>query len=488
MNEAKQDASLVFEHVQKHPERSLGVVTFSGAQQVAVENAINLLRSQNGQYEKFFAEGRENAFFVKNLESVQGDERDTIIFSIGYAKDQNGTMHMNFGPLSHSGGHRRLNVAITRAKYNVKLVGSIQPTDIRVEDGSPLGVRMLRQYIEYAINGPSVLQNEISFSDNVDTESPFEDAVYDYLVMHGYNIATQVGCSGYRIDLAVNHPTLNNVFVLGIECDGATYHSARTARERDRLRQTILEDIGWTIYRIWSTDWIKDPRTEGDKLVEAVRNAIASYDSENMEHHRLIPGQASLLQDTYIMVEQPRDADPDNPYGFDYYVETDISGVPSFGSTKQHQVDVINRVVELETPIHFDLLCRRVASAFGFQKVSATVQDEVGRILNCNLKDVVVRKQDFYWHRNVKVMKVKIPSLGGAARPINYICAEELAEAMFTIAGQSFGIARNDLYVIAARVFGFNRTGANITRAMDAACSYLLEQGIVKEVDGKIVL
>lgn len=278
LNEAKRVASLVFEHITNYPNRSLGVVTFSGAQQQAVDAAITQLRLQNSKYEKFFSEDKEEEFFVKNLENVQGDERDTIIFSIGYAKDKNGVMYMNFGPLSSNGGHRRLNVAITRAKYNIKLVGSIHPTDIKVEKTNSEGVKMLRQYIEFAINGHSVLQNELYFTNFIGVVSPFEEAIYDLLIKNGYRVTTQIGCSGYRIDMAVKHPTLSGVFVLGIECDGATYHSARTARERDRLRKTVLEEIGWTMYRIWSTDWIKDAKTEEIKLLDAVKKAISNYE------------------------------------------------------------------------------------------------------------------------------------------------------------------------------------------------------------------
>lgn len=212
--------------------------------------------------------------FYKNLENVQGDERDTIIFSIGYAKDYNGIMHMNFGPLSREGGYRRLNVAITRAKYNIKLVGSIMPTDIDLDKVSSEGVKMLRSYIEFAQQGIIALKNELTFNYNLEFDSPFEETVYDFLQSKGYNVVTQVGCSGFRIDMAVKHPTLSGKFAIGIECDGAMYHSARTARERDRLRQTVLEDMGWTIYRIWSTDWIKDTKTEEEKLVNAIEKAL----------------------------------------------------------------------------------------------------------------------------------------------------------------------------------------------------------------------
>jgi len=501
LNEAKRVAVMVFEHFRNYPNRSLGVVTFSEAQQQAVDNAIRQMRFQNNQFEKYFFEDSDQAFFVKNLENVQGDERDTIIFSIGYAKDQNGVMYMNFGPLSRNGGHRRLNVAITRAKYNVKLVGSIHPTDIRIESTNAEGVKMLRQYIEFAINGPTVLQNELHFVDTVNLDSPFEEAVYDFLVKSGFRVITQVGCSGYRIDMAVPHPTLSGVFVLGIECDGATYHSARTARERDRLRQTVLEDIGWKIYRIWSTDWIKDPRTEGTKLVEAVNRAILNYklDTFDVENNqKSVPEniQYLLTENPYIDVENDendcRALDVDNPYNFSYYKETDIFEVAkSFKHIEKDTefiANIIKFVVEQECPIHFELLCKRVAALFGNQKATVKVRNSVDYILKKRIKDTVIKNGDFCWHKEVTDIKVKIPEPYGNGRNINYISIEELAEAMFIITRKSFGITQNDLCTLTARAFGFNRTGGNITAALEKACLYLIESGKVKEVDGKIIL
>lgn len=272
--EANKVADLVFEHIRKHPNRSLGVVTFSEAQQNAVDAAIRQKRMRDNSYESFFAEDKDEPFFIKNLENVQGDERDTIIFSIGYARDNKGIMYMNFGPLSRDGGYRRLNVAITRAKFNIKLVGSILPTDIDTDKTSSEGVKMLRSYIEFAKQGISAIENELSYDNSLNFDSPFEEAVYDFLMSKGYNVITQVGCSGFRIDMAIKDPILSGKFVLGIECDGATYHSSRTARERDRLRQDMLENMGWRIYRIWSTDWIKDPKSEEEKLVNAVEESL----------------------------------------------------------------------------------------------------------------------------------------------------------------------------------------------------------------------
>ena len=275
--EAEKVANLVFEHIKNNRNRSLGVIAFNEKQQTIIEDAIIRKRQEKPQYEFFFKDSENEPFFIRNLETVQGDERDTIIFSIGFGYDKDGKFLMNFGPLSKSGGERRLNVAITRARYNLKLVGSIMPTDINVDKVNSLGPKLLRQYIDYAINGPKAIISEIQVDEAVSFDSPFEESVYTFLVNEGYNVATQVGCSGYRIDMAVRHPDYNGRFAIGIECDGAAYHSARTARERDRLRQSVLEGMGWKIHRIWSTDWIKDPNSEKRKLLAAIQKAIIGY-------------------------------------------------------------------------------------------------------------------------------------------------------------------------------------------------------------------
>ena len=283
IKEAEKIVELLANHFINHPERSVGIITFSINQQSVIENEVLKLRQMRPEFEEFFREDIDEPFFIRSLESVQGDERDTIIMSICYGKAPDGRIRMNFGPLSKEGGERRLNVAVTRARFNMKLVGSILPTDLNLSNTTTQGPKLLRDYIDFAINGEQVLKGDNTVSDEIVFDSPFEESVYDFLVGKGYRVATQVGCSGYRIDMAVYHPEYNGRFVIGIECDGASYHSARTARERDRLRQTILEDMGWKFYRIWSTDWIKDPEYEKNRLVEAIERAVLIYHEKTPE-------------------------------------------------------------------------------------------------------------------------------------------------------------------------------------------------------------
>lgn len=486
MQEAIKVAELVFEHIRKNSSRTLGVITFSEAQQHAVETAIRNIRIEHSEYEYFFNEENADAFFVKNLENVQGDERDTIIFSIGYAKDSNGVMYMNFGPLSRDGGYRRLNVAITRAKYNIKLVGSIRPTDIRVESTHSEGVKMLRSYIEFAIQGQKVLDAEVNVSNVVNVESPFEESVYDFLIENGYNIATQVGCSGYRIDMAVKHPTLSGRFILGVECDGTTYHSSRTARERDRLRQTILEDIGWKIYRIWSTDWIKDPKNEGDRLIEAVQNSLKNYvDDTEIEKTETMKVQEEIIN-YEIPVEAIKISQNDTSDLISKYVEADIWSVDRDYNDDMYLKNVINYVVQVESPIHFELLCKRVAPLFGNQKATVKVRNGVDYIL-ARFSTDVIKKGEFCWEKESKLPQVRKPNEINS-RPIQHIAKEEIIEAMKLVLNNAYGISQEDLFVAVARIFGFSRTGGNIQVALKEAFDAMLSDNIISIPDGKVAM
>ena len=282
MPEARRCVQLVKEHIDKHPKRSLGIIAFSEKQQQAIALEIQRFREKNPKYEEFFAEGKEDEFFVKNLENVQGDERDTIIFSVGYAKTKeqkanNRPMSMRFGPLGTQGGERRLNVAITRAKINVKLVSSILPSDIDLSRTESEGIRMLRSYIEFAKNGETSLASTHQNSRFDD----FADGIAQFIRDHGYKVSQYVGCSGYKIDIAIQHPSETvEQFVAGIECDGYSYVSARTARDRDRLRSSVLKRMGWNLYRVWSAEWHKNPEVEGQKLLAFIQKAILDCDEK----------------------------------------------------------------------------------------------------------------------------------------------------------------------------------------------------------------
>ncbi|WP_392530371.1 DUF4011 domain-containing protein [Nostoc sp. C117] len=267
--EAEVVAQLALKHFQRFPEQSLGIIAFSEAQADAIREQIEILGKECPDLETFCTDNSPQ-FFLKALENVQGDERDAIILSVGYARDDQGKLSLNFGPLNRQGGERRLNVAVTRAKSKITLVSSIVAGEINQKLAQSKGVKLLHDYLEYAASGGKKLQGN-SYTDTLHFDSPFEEDIYHVLVQQGYTIRTQVGCSGYRIDLGVVNSDRPGEFLLGIECDGASYHSSPTARDRDRLRQQVLERLGWKIHRIWSTDWFRNKPVQVRLLIEKIK-------------------------------------------------------------------------------------------------------------------------------------------------------------------------------------------------------------------------
>lgn len=256
------------------PPRSFGVVTFSQAQQQLVENLLDAQRRLHPEIEVHFGDTppvEGEPVFVKNLENVQGDERDVILFSIGYGPDEAGKISMNFGPLNRDGGERRLNVAITRAKHEVLVISGLRGDQIDLTRTRARGVRDLKHFLDYAERGPQALASAVTASATTEADSEFERMVADRIRQAGYEVHHQVGCSGYRLDLAVVDPAAPGRYLLGIECDGATYHRAATARDRDKLRQLILQNLGWKLHRIWSTDWWHDASKETQRLLDRLK-------------------------------------------------------------------------------------------------------------------------------------------------------------------------------------------------------------------------
>jgi len=273
--EAFRTAELVMDHFRTNPSLSLGVIAFSQRQQMAILDELEKLRRQNSSLEDFFSEDQEEPFFVKNLENVQGDERDVIFLSIGYGPDENGRVAMRFGPLNRLGGERRLNVAITRARSEMTVISSMRSYDIDLSRTTADGANLLRAYLDYAERGSTALGLEVTRVNKDDYDSPFEQQVAEALKQRGMEVCRQVGCSGYRIDLALVDPRNPGRFILGIECDGATYHSSATARDRDRLRQEVLESLDWRIVRIWSTDWVRDPNSQISRVITIFEERLA---------------------------------------------------------------------------------------------------------------------------------------------------------------------------------------------------------------------
>jgi very-short-patch-repair endonuclease len=270
---------LIIEHARSSPDESLGVIAMGIKHAERIEDCLRERLQESpalaDEIGDFLAEDKEERFFVKNLERVQGDERDAIILSIGYGKNANGQLPLRFGPLLVDGGERRLNVAVTRAKHRATLVSSFNAGDIDLAKTNAAGVHLLRQYLQYvgsegANFGDAILEKPLL--------NPFEVDVRDTFAARGLNLTPQYGTSGYWIDYVAPHPTQPGRYVLAIECDGASYHSSESARDRDRLRQSQLERLGWTFCRIWSSEWFYNKESVVDQVLAVYKQAVEDAD------------------------------------------------------------------------------------------------------------------------------------------------------------------------------------------------------------------
>lgn len=279
--EVERVVQLILEHAADRPSESLGVIALGEKHADAIDMALRRARKEHPETDFFFADElpAERRFFVKNLERVQGDERDAIIFSIGHAKAPNGVLSMQFGPLNKLGGERRLNVAITRAKRRLTVVASFNAFDMRT-DGKARGVELLRKFIEYAANGQRL--DTIGRSTGGDLNA-FERSVLDAMLRRGMPVHPQWGVGEYRIDFAIAHPEQPGRMVLAVETDGDRYHRARSTRDRDRLRQSHLETLGWQFQRIWASEWLKNPGQEIERIYDAWRQAVTRSDDRTCD-------------------------------------------------------------------------------------------------------------------------------------------------------------------------------------------------------------
>jgi very-short-patch-repair endonuclease len=279
--EAAAVADAVADHVRSTSGLSLGVVALNYEQADLLEEVIDRRLADEPEAPAYreLMEERDEPLFVKNLENVQGDERDVIFVSCTYGPDAVGNQYQRFGPVNSADGHRRLNVLFTRAKRRCEVFSSLNPDKIN-DDGKQRGVRVFKQYLKYAQTGR--LESIVDSGQRA-AESDFEESVGTLLRQEGYDIRTQIGVSGFWIDIGVRNPAKPGTYVLGIECDGRAYHSGRSARDRDRLRQEILENQGWKIHRIWSTDWFHSRKTAVERLLTRVNQALES-DSDYREY------------------------------------------------------------------------------------------------------------------------------------------------------------------------------------------------------------
>ena len=472
IEEAKAVARAVLEHARTEEGSTLGVVAFSMAQQRAIEDQIELIRRENPKFEQFFHSNANEPFFVKNLENVQGDERDVIFISVGYGRDQDGKLTMNFGPVNSKGGEKRLNVLFTRARVRCEVFSNFTSDDLSTTSDTPVGVKALKTYLHQARTG----QIELPLETAREPDSPFEISVRDALIARGYAIKTQIGVAGYFIDLAVVDPEKPGRYVLGIECDGATYHSARSARDRDRLRQAILENLGWRIHRIWSTDYFRHPARELDRVVEAIERA------------RLVePPEVSKPQDTPIDATINRGSEqgtPDqrNGQSIPPYQPTNLTvsyhGELHLVPTAQ-LAQWLEVVVGFEGPVHVEEAVRRVADAAQVQRVGNRIREAMNTAIASSLRaGRFDQRGSFLWPKGMMEPPIRDrAALPQTSRKLDFVCDEEIAAVVVEVVSQSFGLASEDIASTVVRILGFGRVTESVEDRIDNVVRSLVSSG-----------
>jgi very-short-patch-repair endonuclease len=307
--------------------RTLGIITLNADQQRLVEDLLDRARRRYPEIEPHFSDDRTEPVVVKNLETVQGDERDVILLGIGFGPTEPGSksMSMSFGALNSQGGWRRLNVAVTRARQEMIVFTSFDPGMIDLNRTSARAVRDLKHFIEFAERGPRALAEAIQGSVG-GHESPFEEAVARELSRRGWQVISQIGVSRFRIDLGIVHPDRPGDYLVGVECDGAAYHSAATARDRDKVRAAILKGLGWDLVRVWSTDWWVDKAGAADRLHKALEAALEASRKAEADRQAQVALAPQVQPELVYSSENDAEEALNSPSGF---MEPAASALPA---------------------------------------------------------------------------------------------------------------------------------------------------------------
>ena len=456
---------------------TIGVVTFNGEQQKLIEDLLDEARRNEPSLEAYFADTELEPLFVKNLESVQGDERDIIYFSTTYGRDATGALAMNFGPINRPGGERRLNVAITRARHELCVFASLQPEQIDLTRTQAIGVRDLKHFLEFAQRGPRALAEAVTGSVG-GFDSPFEEAVARALTSRGWQVHTQVGVSAFRIDLGVVDPDAPGRYLAGVECDGATYHRSATARDRDKLREHVLRGLGWEILRIWSTDWwinavgtadliherltallalSRAQRAEQEAREEAARlladaavvevieviEEVTSSVTESMTVESANDENSAPMSQHYAAVaSRPQPVSDIQSHFFPaeviYYLESDpassVQGVDPDAFFESSYSGVLSAliayVINEEGPILDVILARRIARAHGWVRTGSKIRERVSLMAQSTHRKTSEDVGEFYWPSHLtdsSTVVCRRPGDEASIRPIDEVCGDELA-------------------------------------------------------------
>lgn len=489
--EARAAAKLVVEQLERYPDRSLGVAAMNVTQREAIEEALDEHRLARPDLVPLLQPERDEPFFVKALENVQGDERDVIIISVGYGKSPTGALSLNFGPLNMENGWRRLNVLITRARWQTLLVTSMRSQDLAGVNPNNRGALALRNFIAYA-ERRGELPPEAAVLTGGETND-FEDAVAEVLRARGLEVDQQVGASEYRIDLAIRDRRDPRRYVLGIECDGATYHSAKTARDRDLLREQVLREQGWRLHRIWSTDWFRDC----EKAIRGVLSGLERAEQAPVEKSVPAPprpaagtpgGSETTAGETSRSSGGGTEATGGSTAGRRYprgepYRKYRESGRRELLLEPNHDRSLasqIMRAVDFEGPIHKELLIERLKEINRVARTGSNIQANVNRAIGLALRGGELEQVggDFLKRPETRLRTFRLPG-DNVERPVQWIPPEEVELAVLHVVEDQFGCQRDALPRVVGGLLGFERSPIALSDVIGTVIDDLIERGLL---------
>jgi len=495
--EARRVARLVFELARAFPNESLGVVAMSSAQREAIEDALEEEAATAPVALAPLQQHATEPFFVKSLENVQGDERDRIVISVGYGKDGAGGMSLNLGPINSAHGWRRLNVLVTRARLETIVVSTVTEQDLAGLSPTNRGGIALRSFLRYVAQGGRLDRGVGQVTDGETND--FEDAVQAALEARGFSVQPQVGVGTYRIDLGVRDPVEPHQYAIGVECDGATYHSSRTARDRDLLRQEALKKMDWRLYRVWSTDWFKNRDATLEALVAEVNRAIEMNRGLRsgvlVEAPRAVSSPVEQLTDPGrppgVAPTSPPTATSRYSAGVPYEAfrgEQMRRDVLIEASERRALAQALRLIVDAEWPIHEEETLDRLMELADVRRAGSNVRTNFEAALKLAVQHGVESRASFLWPvGRTKPRAFRRPT-ESVARPMSRIAPEEIRLAVLHLVEQSFSVQRESLAKEVVRLFGSERISGGAADAVRVVIDELVEEGLLRAAGPNVAL
>ena len=465
-------------------ERSIGVVSFSQVQQNLIEDLLVEELSKYPELEEKAFQSDEPVF-IKNLENVQGDERDVILFSIGYGPDKNGNVSMNFGPLNNQGGERRLNVAVSRARYEMIIFSALRSEQIDLKRTKVKGVEGLKKFLEFGERGvSSVAVAQVKSH----ASSGLAALIAKELASLGYQVETSIGRSNFKVDLAVLNPKVPETYIMGILCDGTNYYETKTTRDREIVQPNVLRMLRWNVMRIWSVDWFENKERVIARIVQKLESLMAKDVANDTDTVVEIAPKNNVLRSFSIkgarIVEFFNERELD--YVFAKLPDIGVGGgvytiISHIAEVKQQ----LKHIVSVEQPITNTLLYKRIAQIWGLKRISYQVQIMIDSLLKDMYIDPLSGNSVIYWENEEKSRGYKYYRLNSKRDILDIPLLEVMNVARYVIE-QQISIPREDFKRLISQILGFARKSANSNMVIESAICKLIDNRILADTNGMI--